>query len=1501
MRKFLQLIRPFREMRNIVALCLVMVMTMGVAWGQTTYEQLTSIADIDESAQYVLGIEGTGFHYEGTSSWGKTALPTAQTPLYYTLTKASDGNSFTAQTTIGETTYYLQIPTSNTFSMATSTGNNTDIVIGTTQVSETNYAVANKDNTNRHLRINGTSGLRSYAGTTGTMAFFYKVVPASGTTYTVTYYSNIAGIDPIEEIYNEGATIMVADNTFVNLGYAFTEWTTEEDGTGDSYLPGDEIEDLDADIDLYAQWEVSNEMTLTFPLNSNPGGWPTTNSNTLEEYTYALDGVDYTFALKNVKCGNGYLMIYYVGAVGLPAIEGYKLTKVVAKNSGGCSTSTKVGISSSASSESYIDGGDIQTWSTTSSSYTYNLTSTEENTMYYLYVTNKNAQVTELALTYEAATAPTVAAPTFNPVSGTEFGNEGLSVTISCETEDAEIFYTLDGTTPDNTSASYSAPISLATTTTIKAIAYDGTDYSNVATATYTYVDPNAPGTENNPYTVEQARAAIDANSGTQGVYATGIVSEVVSYNSNYHSITYWISDDGTTTNQLEAYGGISGIDGWVFSSVDDIEVGATVVIYGNLKKYNSTYEFDLNNELVSYNAPIHTVEAPTFSPAAGTYTDAQNVTISCETAGASIYYTIDGSEPTNESTEFTTAITVESTTTIKAIAYVGSEASTVASATYHFCSADNPYTVAQALNFTEYPANGIYVSGIVSTAPTQNPTNNGELTYYISADGTATDQLEVYKGKGLNEAAFTAQDDIQVGDIVTVYGNVQVYNDVIEFGNGNYLVSFERPVPALEPYDLTVSALNEHVNAIYVFAADDQNDPLIAEGLAGTVQVLEGTDIIVSPDVEEGYVLTSLTVLDDEGESVQPEDHMIDGGYFSFTMPSGNVTITATAEEAQDYELFSGDLVEGDYIVYYNGYVLKNSVANGRLSYKTVSPVEDVIATADATIIWHIAPSTTEGYWTIYSADAQAYAASTGAKNKAQMLEDGTDDKALWSVTVPTEGTYEFANKYNFEADPQVNYLLRNNGINGFACYANATGGALSLYKKVEGIIDEPCDKILVDAQNPEWNEDFEDDAAGITTPYTGILPACWSVPVEYTSAEGDVTPPQVYYKPDFNATENGSYSLRMRYRSMLAMPELDENVDFEHLKMGLYVRQSFWSYKLEIGVITDIDNPDESYHMVATVNNSDKNVNYFECNFASVKDLVGEGRYIVFKNVGGSEGDLYSNNYLDDITLTYVNVEDLECEIYSDYEETFESYMVGAEPDCWEVIAEDVALDSETRPQVYGNFNTTAGGSNSLRLKNRCVYAMPECSDPYPIGVMSMTFNLRQPKSIYRLQVGLVDEQGNFTALKTFKCSNTTDMQEMTLNFVDYDCSVGSRVAFRNTLVPGTGRRTDYLDYSINYIDDINLVVSDGNKFVTNGENAMDANASLDDIDVYPNPTTGNLYIDAMGIQKVECYNQMGQLVRVYDNVLNSIDLNNLSEGVYTLRITVPQGVTVRKVVKK
>ena len=120
-------------------------------------------------------------------------------------------------------------------------------------------------------------------------------------------------------------------------------------------------------------------------------------------------------------------------------------------------------------------------------------------------------------------------------------------------------------------------------------------------TVTITNSDPNQPGSENKPYTVAEARAAIDANSGVTGVYATGIVSEIVTeYNSQYGNISYNISADGlTTSDQLQAYRGKS-YNGDNFTSEDDIQVGDIVVVYGNLKKYNSTYEFDANNQLVS-------------------------------------------------------------------------------------------------------------------------------------------------------------------------------------------------------------------------------------------------------------------------------------------------------------------------------------------------------------------------------------------------------------------------------------------------------------------------------------------------------------------------------------------------------------------------------------------------------------------------------------------------------------------------------------------------------------------------------------------------------------------------------------------------------------------------------------------------------------------------------------------------------------------------------------
>ena len=87
-------------------------------------------------------------------------------------------------------------------------------------------------------------------------------------------------------------------------------------------------------------------------------------------------------------------------------------------------------------------------------------------------------------------------------------------------------------------------------------------------------------------------------------------------------------------------------------------------------------------------------VAAPVFSVAGGTYNEPQTVELSCETEGATIYYTLDESEPTAESTEYTEPIVLEQTTTVKAIAYdANGKASDVVTQKYII------YTVVKAQN----------------------------------------------------------------------------------------------------------------------------------------------------------------------------------------------------------------------------------------------------------------------------------------------------------------------------------------------------------------------------------------------------------------------------------------------------------------------------------------------------------------------------------------------------------------------------------------------------------------------------------------------------------------------------------------------------------------------------------------------------------------------------------------------------------------------------------
>ena len=86
------------------------------------------------------------------------------------------------------------------------------------------------------------------------------------------------------------------------------------------------------------------------------------------------------------------------------------------------------------------------------------------------------------------------------------------------------------------------------------------------------------------------------SNTSANEVYVSGIISQVDSYSSQYNSITYWISDDGSTANQMEVYSG-KGLNGANFTAVTDLEVGDVVTVKGKVKKYN-------DNHLVSFTRP---------------------------------------------------------------------------------------------------------------------------------------------------------------------------------------------------------------------------------------------------------------------------------------------------------------------------------------------------------------------------------------------------------------------------------------------------------------------------------------------------------------------------------------------------------------------------------------------------------------------------------------------------------------------------------------------------------------------------------------------------------------------------------------------------------------------------------------------------------------------------------------------------------------------------------
>nr|WP_319401501.1 chitobiase/beta-hexosaminidase C-terminal domain-containing protein [uncultured Carboxylicivirga sp.] len=164
-----------------------------------------------------------------------------------------------------------------------------------------------------------------------------------------------------------------------------------------------------------------------------------------------------------------------------------------------------------------------------------------------------------------------------------------------------------------------------------------------------------------------------------------------------------------------------------------------------------------LDNVVVSTTLnSVATVEIPTFSVESGIYTEAFDLSLATSTEGATIYYTLDGSDPDETSTEFTSAVNISESTVVKAIAIKeGMNNSSVTTATYTF-----PVECASIAEFLNLDLGTLAILRGVVTEVTVNPDYNTVTSLVV---------------KDVNDATILAYGVYRISDVIYEVGQTLV------------------------------------------------------------------------------------------------------------------------------------------------------------------------------------------------------------------------------------------------------------------------------------------------------------------------------------------------------------------------------------------------------------------------------------------------------------------------------------------------------------------------------------------------------------------------------------------------------------------------------------------------------------------------------------------------------------------------------------------------------
>jgi alpha-tubulin suppressor-like RCC1 family protein len=240
-----------------------------------------------------------------------------------------------------------------------------------------------------------------------------------------------------------------------------------------------------------------------------------------------------------------------------------------------------------------------------------------------------------------------VGTPSVSPGGGTYTAPQ--TVSVSSVTSGAVLRYTTDGSQPTEVSTVYTAPLAIGTTTQVKIVGFrEGWTTSDTRTATYTMNFGTLPDPAIAP---------------AAGTYESGVE---VTLSASYGAAIHYTLNGGTPTTNSPLY-------------VGPIWLDATTTVRAR------AYHPDYSTSGVSLALFTVAVAQPAFAPSGGSYQAGQLITVTTATPGATIRYTIDGSEPTTASPVIVSGSTVAAGNyTLKATAWkTGATTSATTAATY--------------------------------------------------------------------------------------------------------------------------------------------------------------------------------------------------------------------------------------------------------------------------------------------------------------------------------------------------------------------------------------------------------------------------------------------------------------------------------------------------------------------------------------------------------------------------------------------------------------------------------------------------------------------------------------------------------------------------------------------------------------------------------------------------------------------------------------------------